>query len=90
MGGLPNLVLLGGDAFFAALVAEAPVVRVVLCRPIGTVRRGCINLDAFAVMYDGTYNRTSEAIELQLEHLQMHEVAELLGQFTCKTRGKCQ
>ena len=35
-------------------------------------------------MYDGTYNRTCEAIELQHELFQIDEVAELLGQLTCK------
>ena len=35
-------------------------------------------------MYDGTYNRTCEAIALQVEHLQIDEVAKLLGQCSCK------
>ena len=37
-------------------------------------------------MYDGTYNRTCEAIVLQDEHLQIDEVAELLGQLSCNTQ----
>ena len=34
----------------------------------------------------GTYNRTCEAIALQVEHLQIDEVAELLGQLSCNTQ----
>ena len=36
--------------------------------------------------YTGTYNRTCEAILLQLEHLQIDELAELLGQLSCNTQ----
>ena len=35
-------------------------------------------------MYDGAYNRTCKAIELQHEDLQIDQFAELLGQFSCK------
>ena len=45
-----------------------------------------LNLDALAVMYDGTYNRTCEAIALQHELFQIDEVAELLGQLSCNTQ----
>ena len=37
-------------------------------------------------MYAGTYNRTCEAIALQVERLQIDEVAELLGQLSCNTQ----
>ena len=44
-----------------------------------------LNLDAFVVMYDGTYKLALEAIVAQVELFQIGKFAELLGQFSCKT-----
>ena len=42
-----------------------------------------LHLDAFAVMYDGTYKLALELIVVQEEIGQVDKVAELLGQFAC-------
>ena len=39
-------------------------------------------------MYDGTYKLALELIISQVELSQIDEVAELLGQFTCKKKVK--
>ena len=45
-----------------------------------------LNLDAFVVMYDGTYNTqlASDTIVEDVELFQIDQFAELLGQFSCK------
>ena len=47
------------------------------------IRGKCkLNLDAFVLMYDGTYDRTCEPIVLELEVFQIDKVPQLLRQGT--------